>query len=583
MIPARWTFREPSSGETIDRLARALDLHPVVCQILAQRGFETPESITGFLRPDLTSIHNPFLLKDMHHAVERIDHALKKGHPMLVYGDYDVDGITASAMLAECLTGYGGNVQVRLPNRVTEGYGLHPRVIEEAHRNGITLIITVDCGTSDHEAATRARDLGIDLIITDHHHPPDTLPEAAALINPKQPDCPYPYKDLAGVGVALKLVQALALSRQGRQMSLHQVGYWPEALNRYLDLVCLGTIADVMPLTGENRVLVKFGLEALRDTTRPGLWALKEATGINGKEMTSGAVGFVLAPRINATGRLQGPEAGLRLLMTPSPQEGEHLARLLNQQNQKRREVEEGILRTAHRKIKEELDLDAEMAIILADPDWHPGVIGIVAQKLVEEFYRPTILISLQSGIGKGSARSIPCIHLYALLDHCRHLLKDFGGHARAAGLTIDEGMIPAFRKRANEVLNEQYIREELVPEMTIDAVIDGHSLDSSLIEQLEILGPFGSSNPEPALCLKGLCSTAPPRLLKDAHLKIRFRGASGIHEAIGFNMRHVWERMTGSLGERAWDVVFYPQINNWQGVRTIQLRLKDIKAHDSH
>jgi len=580
MIPARWTFREPSSGETIDRLAKSMDLHPVVCQILANRGLDTPESITGFLRPDLASIHNPFLLKNMHDAVERIDHALKKGRPMLVYGDYDVDGITAAAMLAECLTGYGGNVQVRLPNRVTEGYGLHPGVIEEAHRNGIALIITVDCGISDHEAAKRARTLGIDLIITDHHHPPDNLPVASAIINPKQPDCPYPYKDLAGVGVALKLVQALALSRQGRQMSLNQAGYWPAALNRYLDLVCMGTIADVMPLTGENRVLVKFGLEALRDTTRPGLWALKEANGINGKEMTAGVVGFVLAPRINATGRMQGPEAGLRLLMTHSPDEGEHLARFLNQQNQKRREIEEGILNTAHRKIREELDLDAEMAIILADPDWHPGVIGIVAQRLVEEFYLPTILISLQSGIGKGSARSIPHIHLYALLDHCQHLLKDFGGHARAAGLTIDEGMIPAFRQRANEILKAQYLREELVPEMIIDAVIDGDSLDPSLIEQLEILAPFGCSNPEPALCLKGLCQTAPPRLLKDAHLKIHFRGTSGIHEAIGFNMRHVWERMISASEDHDWDVVFYPQINNWQGVRTIQLRLKDIKAH---
>lgn len=583
MIPARWTFREPTSVETITRLARALDLHPVVCQILANRGFDTTESITEFLRPDLISIHNPFLLKDMHHAVERINHALKKGRPILIYGDYDVDGITASAMVAECLSGYGGNVQVRLPNRVTEGYGLHPGVIEEAHRDGITLIITVDCGISDHDAATRARTLGIDLIITDHHHPPDTLPGVSAVINPKQQNCPYPYKDLAGVGVALKLVQALALSRQGRQMSLNQVGYWPAPLNRYLDLACLGTIADVMPLTGENRVLVKFGLEALRDTTRPGLWALKEATGINGREMTAGVVAFVLAPRINATGRLQGPEAGLRLLMTHSPEEGEYLARLLNQQNQKRREVEEGILRTAHSKISEELDLGEEMAIILANPDWHPGVIGIVAQRLVEEFYRPTILISLQSGIGKGSARSIPPIHLYALLEHCQHLLKDFGGHARAAGLTIDEGMIPAFRQRANEVLNERYPREELVPEMIVDAVIDGNSLDHCLIEQMEILGPFGCSNPEPALCLKGLYPAAPPRLLKDAHLKINFRGTSKIHEAIGFNMRHVWERMTSALGDHSWDVVFYPQINNWQGVRTIQLRLKDIKAHASH
>jgi single-stranded-DNA-specific exonuclease len=583
MTPLRWKFKGSSSKEKIDQLAKDTGLHPVVCQILINREFENPEDINAFLKPDLTQMHDPFLLKDMSVAVERLKYALKKDEKIVIYGDYDVDGITASAILTECLTTNGGRVRVRLPNRIKDGYGLTKKVVEQAYKEGARLIITVDCGISDHEAAEHAYKKGIDLIITDHHHPPETLPPALAIINPKQTECPYPYKHLAGVGVALKLIQALTLSKQGRQISLNQTGFWPTILNEYLDLVCLGTIADIMPLTGENRVIVRFGLEALDQTERPGLSALKDISGIKEKKMTSGLVGFMLAPRINAAGRVHGPEEGLRLLLTKSPEEGEYLANFLNQQNLKRRQIEEKILCGARKKIEEELRMDEEMVIILSDKDWHPGVIGIVAQKLVEEFFRPAILISLQSGIGKGSARSIPHIHLYNLLTQCQNLLKDFGGHAGAAGLIIDEGMIPAFRDRANKALKENYIIEDLVPEMTVDAEMDSDTLNHTFIDQLNILEPFGCENPEPSLCLRGVYLAGPPRLLKDAHLKIHLKSGPFILEAIGFNMRNIWEHIKSYTFDHIWDVVFYPQINNWRGQNQIQLMLKDIKPHDTY
>lgn len=583
MIPVKWKFRSPSPAEQIAGLSESTNLHPIICQILINRGIENIEAINDFLNPDLKRIPDPFLLKDMSKAVERIEYALKKGEKILIYGDYDVDGITASAVLSEYLTDCGGKVRVRLPNRIKDGYGLSKKVIDEAHKEGVTLLITVDCGSSDHEAAEYAHKMGIDMLITDHHHTPDTLPKSLAIINPKQEECPYPYKHLAGVGVALKLVQALSLYRQGKQMRLDQIGFWPNMLNRYLDLVCLGTIADIMPLTGENRIFVKYGLNALNQTERPGLIALKNIAGIADKDMTTGLVGFAMAPRINATGRVSGPEEGLRLLLTKSPEEGEYLAKFLDQQNQKRREIEGKILRDVYKKIKKELKIADEMIIILSDKGWHPGVIGIVAQKLVEEFYRPAVIISVQSGLGKGSARSIPNIHLYQLLYQCQELLRDFGGHAAAAGLTIEEKMIPLFRKKANQILNETCNKEDLVSEITIDAMMDPISLDDHFVDQLDSLAPFGSENPEPSLCLKGVCLTCQPRLLKDAHLKIHLKYGSVIHEGIGFNMRRIWEYMLSFPPSHMWDVVFYPQFNHWRGENHIQLRLKDIKAHAPH
>ncbi|MGA1863538.1 MAG: single-stranded-DNA-specific exonuclease RecJ [bacterium] len=583
MTPLRWKLKASSSKDKIEQLSKDTNLHPIVCQILLNRELENREDINAFLKPDLAQMHNPFLLKDMSVAVERVEDALKKGEEIVIYGDYDVDGITAAAILTEFLTNCGGRVRVRLPNRIKDGYGLTKKAVEKAHKEGARLIITVDCGISDHEAAGHAYKKGIDLIITDHHHSPETLPLALAIINPKQAECPYPYKHLAGVGVALKLIQALTLSRQGRQISFNQIGFWPAILNKYLDLVCLGTIADIMPLTGENRAIVKFGLEVLDQTERPGLIALREVSGIKEKKMTSGLVGFVLAPRINAAGRVHGPEEGLRLLLTKSPEEGEYLANFLNQQNLKRRQIEEKMLREAREKVDKELSMDDNMIIILSHKDWHPGVIGIVAQKLVEEFFRPAILISLDSGTGKGSARSIPHIHIYNLLMRCQNLLKDFGGHAGAAGLVIEEPMIPAFRHKANKLLKEIYIIEDLVPEMDVDAEMDPDSIDHTLINQLNTLEPFGCENPEPSLCLRGVYLAGPPRLLKDAHLKVHLKSGPFIHEAIGFNMRKIWEHIKSYPFDHIWDVIFYPQINNWRGKNQIQLMLKDIKPHDTY
>lgn len=575
----RWKLL-PFSEEKAERLSKQMGLHPILCQILLNRGIDGLETIKNFLEPDLKHIHNPFLLKDMQIAVDRIRFAIEKGEKVLIFGDYDVDGITGSAVLMEFLATHGAKVKVRLPNRLKEGYGLTNKIIEEADTEDIDLIITVDCGICDYEAAEFSQAVGIDLIITDHHNPRDILPKAFAIINPRQNLCPYPYKDLAGVGVALKLAQALVLAWQGKQICLNQIGFWPPALNHYLDLVCLGTIADVMPLTGENRVLVKFGLKALENTQRPGLVALKEIAGIEDKNMSTGLVAFAMAPRINATGRICGPEDGFRLICTKSHKEAKDLAKFLNLQNNKRRQIEEKILKDARDKIKKDPYFEENAIIVLSDKDWHPGVIGIVAQKLVEEFYMPAILICVQSGLGKGSARSIPQIHLYELLSQCQNFLKDFGGHAAAAGLTIEEDHIHKFTKQANQVLKDNPLIKDLVPQMTIDAEMNQWGIDHSFIDQLNMLEPFGCGNPEPIFCLKGLYIASTPLLLKDAHLKIRFKDNASIHEAIGFNMRTAWEDISSCVSEKIWDIAFSPQINNWQGRNQIQLRLKDIKAH---
>lgn len=578
----RWKFL-PFSEDKVEQLAKSTGLHPIVCQILINRGIDSPRAVENFLEPDLKNIYDPFMLKDMYAGVERIRLAIENGEKILIFGDYDVDGITASAVLSESLEGCGGNVQVRLPNRLKEGYGLTKTAVQKACSEGIGLLITVDCGISDHRAAECARDSGLDLIITDHHHPPDKLPEAFAIINPRQKGCPYPNKDLAGVGVVLKLVQALILSSQGRRACSDHDGFWPPVLNRYLDLVCLGTIADVMPLTGENRVLAKFGLRALEQTERPGLIALKEVSGLMGKGMSTGLVGFGLAPRINATGRICRPEEAFRLICTKSYKEAKDLAMHLDLQNEKRRKIEEKILNEALNKIEQDPGFKDKTIIVLADKDWHPGVIGIVAQKLAEEFYLPAILICLQSGTGRGSARSIPQVHIYELLSRCKDFLKDFGGHAAAAGLSIDEGLIQGFTKKANQILKREYTTDDLVQEMNIDAQINKWCIDYKLIDQLNRLDPFGCGNPEPALCLKGLYLASEPQLLKDLHLKIHLKNDSLIHEAIGFNMRSTWECIASSPSDQIWDIVFWPQVNNWQGRNQIQLRLKDVKASDTY
>lgn len=585
MRPKEMVWRiMPFLRDKAEALSRESGFHPLVCQIFINRGINTPESIKEFLHPKLKNLYDPFRLKDMPQAVERIGHAICNNEKILIFGDFDVDGITASGILNEFLECQGADVMTRLPHRVKEGYGLTKNVVNEAKRHGVKLIITVDCGISDNNAAQVAKRLGIDLIITDHHHPPEELPEALAIINPHQPGCSYPFKELAGVGVAFKLIQALALDRhKGGNDSCGEGGFWPPEISDYLDLVCLGTIADVVPLYGENRILVKFGLEALERSQRPGIIALKEISGIKENAISVGSVGFALAPRINATGRIYGPEDGLRLLLTKSREEAKSLADLLNQQNQKRKQIEEKILKTAMEKIKEDKRFYEKTIIVLSDRDWHPGVIGIVAQRLVEEFYLPTILISVESGIGRGSARSIPQVHLYELLNQCKDMLMDFGGHAAAAGLTIEEKKIEEFSHQTNQIVRDRLFLKDFVKELTIDAEVNQWIIDYDLIEQLNSLYPFGFGNPEPVLCLKGIYMASNPQLLKDSHLKVNLKHEAFIHEAIGFNMRSIWEDMSASPFTKNWDVAFYPQINNWLGRRKIQLRLKDVRAHDPY
>lgn len=492
-----------------------------IAQVLSARGI-SPEESPAFLEPRLEDLNDPFLMRDMDKAVERIITAMKESQKIMVHGDYDVDGVTSLSLLYRNLTSIGLNVIPYIPDRFTEGYGLSSQGIEKAREEGISLIITVDCGITALEEIEMARKYGIDVIVTDHHEPRETLPEATAIINPKVDD--YPFKDLAGVGVAFKLLEALY-----RKLSLNLNHlYWD------LDLVALGTVADIVPLVKENRVFVHFGLKILEKSKKAGIKSLKSVTGLNGK-VEPWHISFILAPRLNAAGRLNHAIEAFKLLSTRDGLEALQLARELDRTNKERQGIERKILSEAEKMVRR-MDLDKDWVIVLGSEDWHEGVIGIVASKLVEQYNRPTILLSFTGGIGKGSGRSIQNFNLFnALLDLEKYLLS-FGGHKMAAGLRLEKENLQDFRQALNKLAKERLKKEYFEPELYIDGEIRLSDINQDILSVYRKLSPFGMGNPQPVFVVKNVTVKNDIRVMKDRHISFTLKQEQIERRAIAFD-----------------------------------------------
>lgn len=545
-------------------LAAELRLPIPICRLLCQRGYADVDPAKRYLRPRLDQLHDPALLLDLDRAVERLVRAIRSRELIMVHGDYDVDGMCSTTLLLRAITGFGGRAVPFIPRRIEDGYDLSMAGVSAAIAAGAAVLVTCDCGTNALAPAAAAAAAGIDVIISDHHLPGGPLPECVAVLNPKRPGCPYPDKDLAAVGVAFKI--ALALARA--------LGESEEPVLRMLDLVALATIADIAPLRGENRVMARYGLRRLAASSIPGLRALIRAAGIEGKPLTAGRVGFILAPRLNAVGRLGHALRGVELLMTEDEHEANGIARELEELNRRRQELDRGTLREASRMI-DALDLDCTYGIVLGGRGWHPGVIGIVASRLVEEVCRPVVMVALDGEMGKGSGRSISGFDLHGALTQCADLLVRFGGHRAAAGVTIAAQRMPEFQARFNEVARARLTPDDLVPEVRVDLDIALSEATADLEALLRHFEPFGVGNATPVLAASGVRITAPPRVLRNGHLKLRLAGDGAEIDAIGWGMADIAPRLSTST---PLDVAFRLERDEWNGEPRLQARLADVR-----
>jgi single-stranded-DNA-specific exonuclease len=573
MLPKRWEIT-PVDHRGTDKLVATLQVRPLAAQLLVNRGITTIDEARAFLNPSLQHLHDPFLMRGMSEAVDRLIRAIRAQESIVIYGDYDVDGMTATSVLSWFFRDIGIPVPYYLPHRMREGYGLNAEAIHKLAAAGTRVLITVDCGITGHEEVQLARRLGMDVIVTDHHQVPPTLPDAVAVLNPHQAECPYPAKELAGVGVAFKLVTAL---RSRLREDTAWAGKLPN-LRRHLDLVALGTIADVAPLSGENRVLVRHGLQELTHSQKLGVQTLKRSARVAEQAIGPRQVGFTLAPRLNATGRLAAAKAGVELLLSDDPARAEKLACYLESMNSERQAVQAQIYEEAKAAIATAGGMDDCGAIVLASERWHPGVVGIVASKLVEEYGRPTVLIGLDGDTGKGSGRSIAAFHLYNALVACQEHLVGFGGHEHAAGIRINRTQVRAFQEALNQVARERLTEDDYCPLLYIDAEVRLEEVDDTLLDFIERLEPFGEGNPQPVFCARAVQVVGEPAVVgkERQHLRMTVRQGGSILRAIGFGMgRRRAEVKTGPV-----DIVFSAQRHVWNEREERQLVLKDLKPH---
>jgi single-stranded-DNA-specific exonuclease len=571
LTPLIWEH-VPCPEELVPALAEALGVTPVFARLLCQRGLADPEAARRFLSPSLDHLHDPLRMPDMATAVDRILAAVASRDRIAIHGDYDVDGVTSTVILRRALELLGADVVHFLPERMRDGYGLHPPAIERLHAEGVRLIISVDCGTRSVEAAERARDLGVDLIITDHHEPDAVLPRALAVINPKRSDSSYPDPDLAGVGVALKLVQALC-ARTGRER-------W---LPGFVKIAAIGTLADVVPVRGENRVIAKLGLEMLtRGPHKVGLRALLEAAGLTGKPIDTYQVAFVIAPRVNAAGRMSTPDIAARLLLAADEAMADEvrvLAEQLNEENQRRQQEEQRILAHARKVIETDPDVGSRSVLVVSGDGWHRGVIGIVASRLVDAFYRPVVVLSVDGEVAHGSCRSIASFDMLGALARCSKLLTRFGGHRLAAGLTIESARIREFRAAMADWGDEALTPDDLRPRLRIDLPLRFGTIRGTLVAELEKLAPFGPGNPRPVFSTDGVELAERPRRVKDRHLKMALRQDGRLFRAMA------WQ----AIAHEAWlndhrgavDVAFSLNQNVFNGETYLELTLADIRPSE--
>ena len=536
----------------------------LVSEVLASRGVERAEDAAEFLTQETTLTYSPFLMQDMDKAVERIAQAIAAGEKIAIFGDYDVDGITATCILVDYLKGRGADVVHYIPRRIEDGYGLSCDAIEGLRKGGATLLVTVDCGITGVDEVAFARSIGMDVVVTDHHECKETLPVASAVVDPRRSDCEYPFKHLAGCGVALKLV--LALGGPDREEAL---------FSRYCTLAAVGTVADVMQMTGENRTIVSRGLATLDRSDFIGLHALLKEAGLAGREISSVQIGFVLAPRINAAGRMGAADKAAELLLCTDPAAAEAMAKELCALNRERQSVEQTIYSQAEEMI-EQMPEEDRRALVLASETWHQGVVGIVASRLSEKYSRPSFMIHLNGAVGKGSCRSWGGFNLFAALESCSDLLLGFGGHELAAGFTIDAANIPAFRARMNQYAAEYWVGK--APESTLEIDVELHQPGRVTLQEVEALAalePYGSGNARPLFCLMGATLLRMQNVGQNRHLKLRLGKGSAQFDGIFFSTNTA--ACGCQEGDRV-DAAFYLQVNEFRGSRTVQLQMVDIR-----
>jgi single-stranded-DNA-specific exonuclease len=548
----------------VQALAAELRLPALVCRLLLVRGHATVEPAKEFLRPRLERLHSPHSLPDAAVAVDRLVRAVRDAETVLIHGDYDVDGICATTLLTRSLRYFGARPVPFIPRRLQDGYDLSEAGVRAAREAGAGLVVTCDCGTSALKPIRALCESGIDVIVTDHHLPGGPLPECLAVLNPKRAGSEYPDRDLAAVGVAFKLMLALA----------EKLGANANFVYNMLDLVALATIADVAPLRGENRIFARYGLKLMAETPHQGLRALMRASGVDGKPLTAGRVGFILAPRLNAAGRIGHAMQGVELLLSDSEPQSNRIARELEEMNRRRQDIDRATLEEARRRI-DAIDLDNTFGIVLAEQGWHPGVIGIVASRIVEETGRPAVLIALDGNEGKGSGRAPGPFDLHAGLSECKDLLIRFGGHRAAAGVTIDASRVAEFAQRFNDVARSKLNREDLLPELRIDAEISIDDVTDELEGVLRHFEPFGVGNPTPVFVSRGVRLSMAPRIVGTDGLKLRIATATGDRDALGWGMGDLAMDITP---ETVIDLAYRLERDTYQGVSRLQLRIADLR-----
>ncbi|MDP9280402.1 MAG: single-stranded-DNA-specific exonuclease RecJ, partial [Gemmatimonadota bacterium] len=569
VAPARWILPEPPDEEAVRDLATALSLPDIVCRLLLIRGHVTAEEAKLFLRPRLDRLHDPFAFLSMDKAVDRLVRAVRDQELVFIHGDYDVDGICSTTLLTRTIRGLGGKATPFIPRRIEDGYDLSDAGVDAAMAAGAKVVVTCDCGTSAVSPVARLCRAGIDVIVTDHHLPGGELPDCLAVLNPRRSGCGYPDKDLAAVGVAFKLALALA-----RSLGKNDNFIWA-----MMDLVALATVADVAPLRGENRVFVRYGLKMLADTRNIGMRALIRAAGLDGKQLTAGRIGFILAPRLNAAGRLGHAIRGVELLMSEDEHAANAIARELEELNYKRQELDRATLEQTREKVLL-LDLDEIFGIVLADETWHPGVIGIVASRLVEEFGRPTVLIALSGDQGKGSGRSISKFDLHGALGQSSEFLLRYGGHRMAAGVTVARDKVGEFAARFNEVARSLLSADDLVPEIRVDLEVSIDGMDQKIESLFRHFEPFGIGNPAPVLLARNVTIAKPPKPVGHDGLKLVLDTGTGSLEALGWGFAPRVAEFQLQPGSKI-DIAFRLERDEYRGESYLQARIADIRPSD--
>lgn len=568
MLKKRWKIRDVEDNNSLKALADSLNISEVLAKLLFLRKIESFSQAKYFFRPSIESLHDPYLMHGMEAAAKRIILALTENQPICIYGDYDVDGTCSTALLYMFLKELGANVDFYIPRRLNEGYGLSRDGIDSIKaNNNAKLLITVDCGITAIEETAYANEIGMDVIICDHHQPKDELPNALAILDPLIPECQYPFNYLSGAGVAFKLAQGVAEKIGKREMPL-----------QYLDLVALASAADIVPLIDENRVIVREGLDKINSNPRPGIIALIESSGLQPGDLNSTQVVFTIAPRINAVGRLGDAKRAVELLITDSIDEARTFAKVLETENYARRKIDVNTFDSALQLVEDSIDLENESAIVLHQEEWHPGVIGIVASRLVEKYYRPTIMLTTVDGIAKGSARSIANFNIYEALQKCEELLIHFGGHQAAAGLAVELDRVKEFKDKFNQIVRESITEDDLFPEILIDSKIKLSEITPKFLRILDQFAPFGPENMRPVFLSEGVEIYNNPRLVGNNHLVACFKqnGNDKIFDSIGFNMREYLDLLSDKKINV--DIVYTIDKTVRDGRTYPQLRLKDLR-----